>query len=469
MCLGEELMAACKLIIELEDPKRVRIGGEPISGMVVVKADKDVRCKGLQVTTCWETHGRGNLARGDVELVTLFEGDWQESKEYRYPFKLPSAVWPPTYYGNYLNVSHYVQATANVPWSIDPTTREEFVVTARETPPDLAPTSNTVKKSGWIGWLIGIILVGLLLTPALVLVLILVPIIAIVGGGVWFFRSFLPSQITGPIQYTVGPAMVSAGQTLSGSCEFTPRWSTQINGIRWTVRCEEKCVSGSGSNRSTHTHEVLSKVIPLSETCQLQSGQTQKFSFSFRIPNGTPPSMKFSDNEVNWSSEFRIDIPKWPDWVKNVPFIAAVASNTTVGESPNLSAPSDPPISETMMTPAEDTDPWLTEVLQQIVQSAEDDDRLEAVLEAVKEQSFTITVNTQSEVDEHVESDFDQDDGAWVSAVDPLRNARLVLYIPSSMNPEAMMWMSNLTANALVLGLETETGRVMMRLVRTEM
>jgi len=454
-------MAACKLIVELDEPKRVRVGGEPISGTVIVKPDKDVRCKGLQVTSYWATHGRGNLARGDVESGTLFEGDWQEGKEYRYPFKLATAVWPPTYYGNFLNVGHYVAATANVPWSKDPYTSTEFAVTAKETPPDLAPTSNTVKKSGVIGWIIGIIVVGLLMAVALPMAAILLPLIGIGATGYWFFKIFLPRQLLGPIQYEVGPAMLSGGQTLSGTCEFTPRWSTRINGITWMVRCEEKCISGSGSNRTTHTHEVLSKVFQLSEPCQLSAGQLQKFAFSFCLPNATPPSLKFSDNEVNWTSEFRIDIPKWPDWVKNVPFIATCAPNTTSADSPSLT----PALSATIAAPTVDDDPWLTEVLQQVVQSEDDEDRLNAVLQAVKEQTFAITVNTQSEVDEPMESDVDEDGGTWVSAVDPIRNARLVLYITPSMNPEGMMWMSNLPVNALVIGLETETGRVMMRLV----
>ena len=58
-----------------------------------------------------------------------------------------------------------------------------------------------------------------------------------------------------------------------------------------------------------------------------------------------------------------------------------------------------------------------------------------------------------------------EDDGAWVSAIDASRNARLVLYVPSSMNPEGMMWISNVQVNALEIGLESETGRVMMRLI----
>jgi len=104
-------------------------------------------------------------------------------------------------------------------------------------------------------------------------------------------------------------------------------------------------------------------------------------------------------------------------------------------------------------------------VLQQVVQSEDDEDRLNAVLEAVKEQIFAITVNTQSEVDEPMESDVDENDGAWVSAIDLLRNTRLVLYIPPGINSAGMTWNSNLQINALVIGLETETHRVMMRLV----
>ena len=173
-------MANCRLTVEIDEPSLPKIAGQPITGFVVVKSDKDSRCKGLTVTCYWSTHGRGNAARGDVESATLFEGEWQEGKEYRYPFKLATATWPPTYYGNMINVSHYVQAEAQIPWANNPKTLQEFSLIATDSPPDLAPTSNVLGKSNWLGWIFGPIALVVLLV-FLPFLLFLLPVIGIIA------------------------------------------------------------------------------------------------------------------------------------------------------------------------------------------------------------------------------------------------------------------------------------------------
>jgi hypothetical protein len=449
-------LATCRLTLEIDEPSRPRIAGEPITGFVVVKSDKDTRCKGLVVTCYWSTHGRGNTARGDVETATLFDGEWQQGKEYRYPFKLATATWPPTYYGNMINVSHYVQAQAQMPWAVDPKTLQEFSLIATDSPPDLAPTSNVLVKRSWIGWIIApiLLIVLLLFVP---FALILLPIVGIIAASYWFIRIFIPSQITGRVEFKTESASLSQGQTLTGSCEFTPKRTSTINGITWTVKCIEKCVSGSGSKRSTHTHEVLTKVHTLAEAGVLEAGKWQKFEFSFPVPTSVPPSLKFTDNEISWSSEFRINIPKWPDWIKEIPFVVKPASKADLSkhESGALSA------ATTDATPEDDQ--WLTEVYQQVVQSAENPDRLKNVIEAVQTQVFAISVDIQGEVEEPLESDIDED-GMWVSAMDSVRNVRLVAFVPQSLVWDGMLWTNGWQGNANVIGFEEDTGRIILKL-----
>ena len=447
-------MAACRLTVEIDDPSRPRIAGELITGMVVVKSDKDVRCKGLQVNCYWSTHGRGNTSRGDVETATIFDGEWQAGKEYRYPFKLATAAWPPTYYGTLINVSHYVEAKAKLPWTSDPKTLQEFSLVATDSPTDLAPTNNSAKKTNWLGWIflpIAIVLLVMLFSFAL----ILLPIIGIVAAGFWVIRVFIPRQITGSVELKTEPAILSPGQTLTGSCEFTPKRTSKINGINWTVRCIEKCVSGSGSKRTTHTHEALVKIFPLAKAGELVAGQLQKFDFAFQVPAGAPPTLKFSDNDITWSSEFRIDIPKWPDWIKSIPFVVkAAVRDATPQRSPTV-VPAEEAVPE--------DDSWLTKVYQQVRQSAEDHERLNEVIEAVGSQVFAITVDIQEEVEEPLESDEDED-GTWVSAIDPVRKVPLVLFVPSHLKSSDMQWSNNWQGSANIIGLEDETGRVMMKL-----
>ncbi len=76
------------------------------------------------------------------------------------------------------------------------------------------------------------------------------------AGVYWFFKSFLPRQLTGSAQTTLEPKRLRAGQSAKGSISFTPRRSAKINGVRYELKGIERCVSGSGSNRKTHTHEI---------------------------------------------------------------------------------------------------------------------------------------------------------------------------------------------------------------------
>ncbi|MGV3484226.1 MAG: hypothetical protein ACO1RT_07400 [Planctomycetaceae bacterium] len=452
-------MAACNLTIELDDPTRARVGGEPISGTVIVRTDNDVQCKGLNVNSYWATHGRGNVAQGEVETKSLFQGAWQAGQVYRYPFSLATASWPPTYYGHHFNVSHFVQASADIPWSIDPRATEEFRVVAVETPADLTPVDNKTKSSSWIGWLVGFIVLGVLFAAVIPLAVIVTPLVVVGVAVYWFFFRFLPRQITGEVQLTIEPAALLPGQTLRGSCEFTPKWNSATNGITWKVRCAEVCVSGSGSNRTTHTHEVLSKTQRLMEPGQLKAGESHKFEFSFVVPATAPPSMTFKDNNISWTSELRIDIPRWPDWSKSEPFVVKVAPAGLL--EPKL-------VSEPSTVPAEDDDTWLTEVLQQITQSKDEPERLEVVLEAVKEQTFVVTVDIQGEVDEPYDAEID-DEGTWLAAIDTRRQARFALFVPTSIDARSMQWVSGWRGSVAIVGFDSETQKVMLRLLEADL
>jgi hypothetical protein len=464
-------MAACNLKIEIDDPSRVRVGGETITGTVVVTAEKNVNCKAFDVTCCWMTHGRGNVARGDVETQTLYQGEWQEGQVYRYPFKLKSATWPPTYYGNHLNVGHYIEAKAKLPWKLDPKTQQEFTLVATETPADLTPTQVTKAKASGVGWIVGVLVLGLFMFTMLPLFFILLPVVAIAGGLFWFFRVFLPRRITGTVDLVIEPGVVSSGESLTGRFEFTPQSNTSINGIKWTILCTEKCISGSGSNRTTHTHEVLRKEITLMEAGQLVAGKRQQYDLSFAIPQNAPPSLKFTDNELKWGSQVRIDIPRWPDWVKELPFVVKASStnqSVNAGLPPGMALDSEAganPLVATVISPHDDDDPWFTEVLQQITHAESDEEKLSKILDAVAGQEFAIVVDTQGEVDEPIDSDVDFE-STWIGAVDKARNVRMVLCLPEGFEADSSLWVNDWQAIATIHGLDGETGRIMMQVVR---
>jgi len=405
-------VAKCQLTIELDQPERTRIAGEPIKGTVVVRAEQAVNCKGLDVACIWATHGRGNVQRGEIDGKTLFSGSWDPGLEYRYPFELNTAAWPPTYYGTFLNVSQLVEARAKLPWSSDPQTSIEFPVVATAAPEDLAPIVN--KRAGStsiIGWIVGVILLIVFIIPLImllgVLVLVLVPIGLIGGGLFWFFRVFLPGRVTGPVECDIQPLRAAARESLQGVLKFTPPRDLKINGIQWKVTAKEQCVSGSGSNRSTHTHKLLETVHRLAEAGTLPGGLPQSFNVDFPLPANAPPSLKFTDNELIWEGEMRIDIPNWPDWVKVFKLTITPAAFSTATDEP-------PPLKPAAVAVSSESDLSFDEVAQQIAMSEDDPARRKLIIDAVAGQAFVLRADLDGRLDPDEAPNGDA--GTWLLA-----------------------------------------------------
>ncbi len=411
-------MAACDLTIELDDEKRVYSGGEIIAGNIVVQCERDTNCKALEVSTNWATHGRGNIDQGISQTATVFGGLWQAGQEYRYPFQLKSAEWPPTYYGNILNVSHSVRARAKISWAVDPKVEKEFTVATSNSPDDGLPTRAAEKGVGnLIGWIFAAIIFSLF---AFFLVWF-VPIILLVVGMIWFFKSYLPKQLTGVVTADVQPRRIAPGLPIKCHLDFTPKRNVSINAVTCAIRCVEKCVSGSGSNRKTHTHELFSRIETLADAQRLSAHEKQLFDFDFLIPVSAAPTLKLSDNELLWSVEMRIDIPRWPDWTETID-LNVEPSRVVAGES-NI------PVEH----PPEDA--WLHEVLNQLEQS-DSRERIEIVLEAIRDHHFSMAIETKGAMDAAPDRSVGER-GQWLNGYYEARDMFVALFMPSDAAPVA--------------------------------
>jgi hypothetical protein len=475
-------MAACKLVIRFDDP-RPRSGGEPITGTITVRSDKQVHCKALVAKCIWSTHGRGNIDSGEVDSQVLYEGPWQAGQEVSYPFKLNTAAWPPTYYGNYLNVGHYVTAQAKLSWATDPKAQVEFPVTALAAPDDLKPTTGPTKPSGIIGLVIGGILAVIVLGVFSAFLIFLLPLIAVIAALVWFFRSFLPKRITGPVVCELKTPKATAGGKVEAHMQFTPGRTSTINGIDWTISCVEQCSSGSGSNRQTHRYEVLKETTRVSERLELKAGQTYSFDFAYTLPADAPPSLKFSDNQVDWIVQGRIDIPSWPDWVKKLPVAVAPGAGAagqtlateSAGTSANFGGPAaaaplaagalPPVVAPTLdVQKAQADEAWFREVIQQIQQSQHDQRQLAIVISAIRQFQFSITAIIEDEIDTPEFEDPEEferlDEWEWWTAFCPAQNVALALAwndYPASIRPGAS-W----TGTASIVGYDIDAKRILM-------
>ncbi|MCU0961455.1 MAG: sporulation protein [Pirellulaceae bacterium] len=453
-------MAACTLKIELDEPSATRLGGDTVAGTVIVTTTGQVKCDGLNVSMYWTTHGRGNVEKGEVDRKVLFEGTWDPQREYRYPFQLRCAVWPPTYYGTYVNVSHFVAAQAKVPWSSDPKVQREITVVAREAPADLKPTRLTSSRSTpWIGWLIAIVLVLIFGAMFFMLLMILLPIVGVGAAGYWFFRVFLPRRMLGKVEFQAEPAQVVAGTSVTGQLRFTPPRTATTDGIGWTVTCTEKCESGSGSDRKTHRHEVLRLHQQVAEAGTFAAGQPQAFAFTTTLPADAPVSLKFRDNQLQWQGELRIAIPRWPDWVKTMPLTVlptGAAVSLVRGQQAASSGDQDgmPPV------PASE-EAWFAQMLDQVERSSDDPGRLRMVLDAVQGQVFSLRVDLSSDATEGPAQAMPEP-GTWTFALYRPHDVEFCLFWPAPLRPPTQ-GRANWRGQATVIGYDDALGCLLMR------
>jgi hypothetical protein len=381
-------MASCRLNIVLDAREGATVGGEKVRGAVIVRADQAVTCRGLEVHSHWATHGAGNVDRGEIDHATLFQGTWDAGQEYRYPFELDTAVWPPSYYGRLLNVGQFVEARAKLSWATDPKATIEIPVVAPAAPESLTPVTKS-RPPSFVGWMVGLVFGLLLIVPLLMLlgvvILFIVPLVAIGGAITWFVWGYLPSRLTGRVECAITPLRVAAGESFQGSLKFTPRRSLTVNAITWKVTATERCTAGSGSNRKTRTHVAFQEIRHLTEAGLLDAGMPQAYDFEVPVPATAPPSLKFSDNELRWDAEIRIDIPGWPDWVKSFKLTVDPAEHSGVFRP---AEPEAAPPAEAALT--------FDEVAKLITALVADPVRRKLVVDKLVGQSFDVTLDLDS-------------------------------------------------------------------------
>ena len=432
-------MAKCDLTIELNDPDRVYLGGGTIEGVVRVTCDTDVNCKGLQVKSVWRTHGKGNVDSGDVGSETLFAGTWTAGQQSEYRFELPIADWPPTYHGNFLNVDHYIDARASVPWSLDPKASVPFVVKPRIQDENAKPTRTVVEASGVAKFVIGgvvLIILVILATAGLILAFLLIPL-AIIGAGIWFVRSFLPKYLLGDVQVEFAPENISAGESIDGRLIVTPKKVVAVNGVTFALQGREQCVSGSGSNRTTHKHVFFENVQALQESTTLAAGKENAFPFSVAIPDDAPCSLDLRDNELIWSSTLRIDIPRWPDWKQEIPIKVVPSIDGTLDENRDPATIGSANEQAAMGDASSAVELTFDETARHIYSVRNDRSQLETLVEAVSGLSFELAAIVERRLlysgddDPHVYPD---GYAVWARYPDP--ELPLVLYIPHDLSDE---------------------------------
>ena len=143
--------------------------------------------------------------------------------------------------------------------------------------------------------------------------LFLLPIILIVVGFIWVKKKALKSRL-GEVEVSVPHVVVAPTEDWTFGIRFTPRKSFVVNSIYAELIAEESATSGSGTNKTTHKHKVLTEKHILREggLLDLEALVDEKITITFPATNAY--SFELSDNSLKWTVNFCIDIPGFPDW-----------------------------------------------------------------------------------------------------------------------------------------------------------
>jgi len=336
-------MSKCDLRVVFDRTDRTYVGGEEVSGTVHVEVNQDVECNRILVEQFWQTHGRGNTATGPKESRVLYKGSLRTGQTLSYPFSFKSPDGPPSYHGRHLNVDHYVHVRVDVPWAIDPKLKEEYVLLPGPRPYGNLPgragmSAGTKSKIFAMGTPIGVamILAGIVLFLPCGLVLIPLGVVA-VAFSMW---KLLAEKKLGKVHVSWGSTQVLPGHKLPVRLAFTPPKSSRLNKITADLVGKEVCVSGSGTNRTTHTHKLHQQTVILAPECDVKAFRPLQVEGVVPIPETDAFSFQASDNSLVWELQVRIDIPLWPDWVEKRTLVVRPKVKADVVEATLVEDPS---------------------------------------------------------------------------------------------------------------------------------
>jgi hypothetical protein len=336
-------MSKCDLSLHLERADATFRAGEVIRGQVRAQPSEAVECRALNLTLRWRTHGRGNKDEGPPRTLTLFQGQWSAGTPQVYPFEMPAPAGPATYHGQYVNVDHYLTATADLPWSLDPKAEVEILLAASDRPDyDFGPKykpSAVENRASASAAVVGAVLVfscfglpgliGAALSIPAVLKgtfpiwgLIVPTLFAAVGVGLAFLllKSKLAARRLGEPRVKIEPDPARPGDAVTVQIILEPKTALTLTEGHVELKGRESAVSGSGTNRTTHSTDVYSAKAPLPLARRtLGPGQPLVLQESLTLPADAGPTFVASDNELKWGVTVAIGIDGWPDWEGTFP------------------------------------------------------------------------------------------------------------------------------------------------------
>jgi hypothetical protein len=335
-------MASCDLRVVVDKPDRTFAVGEKITGAVEVRVNAECACNRLALAWGWRTHGKGNTAMGGGGEIELFRGKWMPGERFSYEFAIDAPRGPLTYHGNYLNVDWYLTARADIPWALDPKAEEEVLIVAGkgggalDLGPEYKPPAAAAKHAtagagcgivfgvlfGGVGAVALLIsLVSLAHSWGAIIGVIVGAVFTLIGGLIVFaaLRNTLAQRKLGPVDARAKPDIVHPGGTVVCQLGFSPQGVVDLARVTATLVGKEEVVSGSGTDRTTHTNQLHGEELTLESARRLSPGEVVTLEGTLHLPPDAPITFAASDNHVTWLVKVHIEITGWPDWKHELP------------------------------------------------------------------------------------------------------------------------------------------------------
>jgi hypothetical protein len=360
-------MSKCDLSIELESRAVRYQPGDVVRGHVLVDVDAECACKKLNIVLQWRTHGRGNPAKGEPLKQTLFEGAWRSGEQLRHPFEFTLPAGPLSYHGEVLNVDWYINATADIPWTLDPKAEIEiFVHRGSYTGPlsvvaDQKYQQSEGSQAEAVGELLSrsqgafskhpelfryltigafvvlgpIICIGIATALFSFLKVQKAPseeniILLVIGSAfivvpaiilVFFLRWLKMRRKLGNIQVATEAMNTDTGTKIFCAVTFKPQATLVVNRISANLVGQEIVIHGSGEHQVVCTEEFHREGKELISGQQLIPGNPVEEIVEFDLPADAPPTFLAHSNRLIWTVHVKVDIPGWPDYNEKVEII----------------------------------------------------------------------------------------------------------------------------------------------------
>ena len=234
---------------------------------------------------------------------------------------------PYSYHGHYVNVGWYVEARLDVPWAIDPKADVDFWLVpgadCRIEPTD----AHSDKKSsqGYATAILGAVctlfVLGYIAWVALGEIEwddgICFAIGAAVIGLPLLYKGvmrYLSTRLVRAPHLHCAPHPLVPGGQVAITLDFVAGMDMHLNSVMVQLKATEYATQGSGTDRTTYSHDTYDEVSPSHGPMQIKKGQKVEFVAQLPMPHDAPYSFEASDNSIKWTAQVSIDIPNWPDW-----------------------------------------------------------------------------------------------------------------------------------------------------------